>query len=289
MNGLRFVDQCVALVPRRVLRAAANVRLFRWAGRKILGQMDHHSEDRPILTISHGPLRGYRIRHNPYTEGERVWLGVDETHLEPILRRLLSPGMVAYDLGAAVGLYAMQMGRLVGPAGRVIACEPCPDVFPLLSENVSLNHLTNIQLVETAISDQCGTAPFAVHGEKHFRAGVSVGGTLTELGDKRTVPVRVCTLDTLIYGEGYPVPQFLKLDIQRAEAAALRGAERLLREAAPKFIISLHSEEQAGSVYSLLAAAEYSITVARNGRRVTSVEEAVGCSQEDFVAVRQAS
>ena len=66
---------------------------------------------RPVLTIAHGPLKGYRIRHNPYTDGERVWMGIDEAEMEPVLADLLTPGMVVYDLEAAVGLYSLQKCR----------------------------------------------------------------------------------------------------------------------------------------------------------------------------------
>jgi hypothetical protein len=41
-----------------------------------------------------------------------------------------------------------------------------------------------------------------------------VGGTLTELEGKRTIPVPVNTLDRLAYEREHPAPQFLKLDAQ---------------------------------------------------------------------------
>ena len=41
-------------------------------------------------------------------------------------RRVVSPRMVALDVGANVGAYSMLLGQWVGPAGRVYAFEPAP-------------------------------------------------------------------------------------------------------------------------------------------------------------------
>jgi FkbM family methyltransferase len=55
------------------------------------------------------------------------------------LRRFLSPGDVAIDIGAHTGDSAIPMALAVGPTGAVLALEPNPYVFPVLQTNSHLN------------------------------------------------------------------------------------------------------------------------------------------------------
>jgi FkbM family methyltransferase len=55
------------------------------------------------------------------------------------LRRFLSPGDVAIDIGAHTGDSAIPMALAVGKSGAVLALEPNPYVFPVLKKNSELN------------------------------------------------------------------------------------------------------------------------------------------------------
>ena len=69
------------------------------------------------------------------------------------------PGDVAIDLGAHIGYYTLLLARLVGPTGRVLAFEPDPDNFALLSRNVEMNGYANVELFNAAASDRPGRSP----------------------------------------------------------------------------------------------------------------------------------
>ena len=53
-----------------------------------------------------------------------------------LLPTLVSPGDWVLDIGANVGHYTLELARLVGPQGRVIAFEPVPETFSVLAANV---------------------------------------------------------------------------------------------------------------------------------------------------------
>lgn len=50
--------------------------------------------------------------------------------------RFLRPGMTVIDGGAHVGCFARLASELVGPTGRVVAIEPCPQNVKLLQSNL---------------------------------------------------------------------------------------------------------------------------------------------------------
>ena len=52
----------------------------------------------------------------------------------------LHPGGTVVDVGANIGLFANYAAQHVGPAGRVIACEPIPPVFQAAQANVAALH-----------------------------------------------------------------------------------------------------------------------------------------------------
>ena len=62
-------------------------------------------------------------------------------------------GMCVFDVGANIGYYTLLAARAVGSSGRVYAFEPEPVNFLLLTRNVAENRLTNVRLVDAAVSN----------------------------------------------------------------------------------------------------------------------------------------
>jgi FkbM family methyltransferase len=68
-------------------------------------------------------------------------------------KKFLNPGDFAIDIGAHIGDTAMPMALRVGKNGLVLAFDPNPHVFKILTENAQLNkEITNIVPVNLAIS-----------------------------------------------------------------------------------------------------------------------------------------
>ncbi|MGA7225245.1 MAG: FkbM family methyltransferase, partial [Candidatus Acidiferrales bacterium] len=127
------------------------------------------------------------------------------------------------------------LSRLVGAAGRVFALEPLPANFRLLDENVRLNNLRNVVVSHEAVAQASGelTFPFP-HHEKSL-----VAGPLHEDDNLGILTVQGISLDDFALGAQIPI-DFVKMDIEGAEWAALQGAERVLREFHPALLIELH-------------------------------------------------
>lgn len=80
------------------------------------------------------------------------WLVRPERQREEDCEALLAaldvrPGQAVSDLGCGNGFYTLQLGRLVGPQGRVLAVDIQPEMLRLLESAVEEAELTNVELV----------------------------------------------------------------------------------------------------------------------------------------------
>src|SRR5262249_41231088 len=67
------------------------------------------------------------FRHRKHFLGSALYgSGVGEPAVTAAISELARPGMVALDVGADIGYYTLQLSRLVGPTGQVVAFEPIP-------------------------------------------------------------------------------------------------------------------------------------------------------------------
>ena len=144
------------------------------------------------------------------------------------LQRYLRPGDGAIDAGANVGIYTLLMASLVGANGRVLAFEPADKAFAYLADNVRMNALEQVALRKAAIADFCGSADFN-QGEDEANALSSLRES--PLGRRL---VDVVTLDSEINDASYAA---CKIDVEGAEFAALKGAERSLSVANPPVLL----------------------------------------------------
>src|SRR5262245_29004385 len=65
------------------------------------------------------------------------------------------------DCGAHIGLSVLYFKRRF-PDARITAFEPSPDTFELLTSNVRGNGFSDVELVNSAVSDRSGTLDFYV-------------------------------------------------------------------------------------------------------------------------------
>ncbi len=84
------------------------------------------------------------------------------------------------------------------------------------------------------------------------------------------VPVLVqsITLDEYVYGRRNLAPDLLKIDVESAEAAVIRGAEELLTKKRPKMLIEVHGPNSSrDTIVQVLA---YNYRIEHVGRKVAS-------------------
>ncbi len=130
-------------------------------------------------------------------------------------------GDTVIDIGANIGYFTLLFARLVGPRGQVFAFEPEPINFELLRRNVELNGYCNVTLVPKAVSDASGTA-------RLYLAEHKGDGRIFDSHDGRgSIPIETIRLDDFLKDYEGRI-DFIKMDIQGAEPAALRGMTKLL-------------------------------------------------------------
>ena len=150
-------------------------------------------------------------------------------------------------MGANVGFYTLIASRALGPAGRVVAFEPSPRNLAFLHQHLSLNQLTNVRILDLAVSDSEGVTQFLVGNDPRI-------SKVTAAGD---ITVRTTMLDSLM-GE-LPLPDLIEMDIEGAEYAALRGAEQTLRKSSPVIFLSTHGPEVHRACCGLLRSLGYQL------------------------------
>ena len=124
----------------------------------------------------------------------------------------LARGGVFVDIGANCGGYSVFAGKAVGPAGRVLAVEPLPELVRRLRFNVEANGLANDSVAAVALGPETGTA--ILHSDP-AQLGHS---SLADPGagrDKIAVPMRTL-LDT-VAEHGLARIDALKIDVEGYE------------------------------------------------------------------------
>jgi FkbM family methyltransferase len=136
-----------------------------------------------------------------------------------LIRSLLRPGMHVLDVGANIGIYTEFLASLVGQEGRVFAFEPESRNVERLRK--ATRNLPQVTVVPAGVAERSGTLELFVTDD--FNADHR---TYAAEPGRRSVEIRAVALDDHV-PPGQKI-HFIKMDIQGAELAALRGARQLL-------------------------------------------------------------
>ncbi len=226
-----------------------------WQG---VNRLQHSGETgRRIVETATRPLRyrDMRVRHG-LLAGARINLGGSflryltgdaEPEVQEALAALVEPGQTVYDVGANIGFFTMLCSRLVGPEGRVFAFEPIPENLATLRHNVALNGLSNVTIVEQALSSSTGTAEMFVSPWSAFHS-LNVEGASKQSDhepQEGQITVQTVTLDEFAGREGVRSPDLLKVDVEGAELIVLEGAPETLHSRRPLLLCELHDTHAA--------------------------------------------
>lgn len=186
---------------------------------------------RAPVPILQGPLRGKLWIKGSSDNG--CWLGSFEHEKQRLMSSMLRPGDTMYDVGANVGYYTLLASHRVGPNGHVVAFEPLPSNVQLIQRHLRLNRARNVVVEEAAVSDHDGRARFAPHASN----------AMGKLSDTGNVDVMMVSLDSIVKSGRFPDPNVLKVDVEGAELAVLRGAVGLLERARPTILLATHGAD----------------------------------------------
>jgi FkbM family methyltransferase len=227
-------------------------------GRRLVG-----AATRPIryrdLRIMRGDMAGVRI--NLGGSFLRYLTGDAEPEVQAALAELIEPGQTVYDVGANIGFFTILCSRLVGPQGKVYAFEPIPDNVATLRRNIALNDLTNVVVVEQALSASTGTAEMFVSLWSAFHSLNLDGASKRDNHgpDGGEITVETVTLDEFVQGEGISAPDLIKLDVEGAELLVVEGMRETLRAVQPLLLCEIHDTKHGYSEF--LDSIDYSVSV----------------------------
>lgn len=125
---------------------------------------------------------------------------------------------ICLDIGAGSGTEVIELSRLVGPGGLVVAIEPNPFVFERLLITIRKNRLTNCLPLNIAISDEKGLSAIAADETSDSEA---VGGRLSSSG---RVKVITMTLDDLLENLASKRVDYVKMNIEGLEGRVISKA-----------------------------------------------------------------
>jgi len=168
-------------------------------------------------------------------------LGRFEAFTVAALRRNVKPGATVLDIGANIGAHTLQLARLVGPNGRVLAFEPTDFAFAKLRRNLELNP----QIAGRATALQCfltahdgNTLPASVYSKWSVQRAAEAHEK--HLGVRMaTTGARGATLDRVLAEQGVEKVDLIKLDVDGVECDVLAGASNMLRRDRPTFVMEI--------------------------------------------------
>ena len=178
---------------------------------------------------------------NWYTDKEtnnEFLLGKYEEDLSEVIIANLTNGDVFYDLGAHWGYFSLLASSLVGNNGQVVGFEPHPRNFDRLTKNVQKNKRDNIKILQIAASNENGYVDFTDSPD-------SYANTIKTTTSANSIKVQADTIDNLIKN-GYPIPNFMKIDVEGAEYEVLKGAELTILNNKPIIHLSTHDIHVSG-------------------------------------------
>jgi len=126
-------------------------------------------------------------------------------------------GDIIFDVGAAIGTDTVVFSQDVGPTGRVYAFEAHPASAAKLRRMVELQKLQNVVVVDKAVSN--ASATFYISTEEDHESNTIATGQR----NPNTQAVQGLRLDDYCAEHGVERIDFLKINIEGAETAALQG------------------------------------------------------------------
>jgi FkbM family methyltransferase len=157
--------------------------------------------------------------------------GVWERVETALVKRCVSPGAVALDVGANIGYFTFLLARAVGPSGAVHAFEPTTYAFERMLRNRTLNP----DLPDNMTLNQLGLLARAATRVEALEARYS--GAIPSHSEPEQI--QFTTIDAYVEQQGLTRLDFVKIDVDGYDAQVVRGAWETLRRYKPTLLVEL--------------------------------------------------
>lgn len=217
--------------------------------------------------------------------------GAYEADILVLLERLSSAARTVLDIGANIGWFSVQLGRvLAGRGGELVAFEPLPPTFERLHRNIELNDLREtVTVVNAGLGEERDTACFYLPANSG-----SVAASRRKLYPSDTHARFECsiqTLDDVVAEMDLKHIDLIKCDVEGAEIFALRGARESLSAHRPVVMLEMLRKWAAvydyhpNDIIKMMEAADYTCYSVEDGAalRVARVEDTASATNYLFI------
>lgn len=193
-------------------------------------------------------------------------LGEYEPDLQTFAACVIEPGDIAIDVGANVGLHALQLAVLVGPDGLVHALEPAPGPRQLLEAGVHENRFESRMRIHAAAGGaKDGRAMLWLDSGAGLASSTMKDWGASDVG----IHVDVVALDDLLAIDESRSLALIKIDVEGAEAVVIDGAASLIKARRPRaIIVEVSSFDASTKVVKSVTDCGYVAVLPQGGRLV---------------------
>lgn len=190
---------------------------------------DH--DDYKLYKIDFRPIKNFALYSTPL--GYVGLINEKAYNLDDIVA--VKKGDFVIDCGAYSCDTAIPFAETVGDSGKVFAFEFINDNLILCNKNLELNsHLKDrITIVQYPLSDRSGL-------ELNFTNDSSCSNIVSGDSAEQTTTYLSKSIDDYVAENNIYKVDFIKMDIEGSELAALKGAENVIKTYHPKLAISIY-------------------------------------------------
>jgi len=233
-------------------------KLDKWKTKRAFREYGHKIE---TFNLQKDGKIDFAVWLNPLEKPKKITQGgVD------FFRKFIKEGDLAVDIGSHMGDTTVPMALAAGAKGNVLAFDPNPHVFKILTVNTSLNkEKINITPLPYAITSEDGEY-FFTSSEASFNNG-GVGNNESNRHGNFTLQEKVKGINLEKYLKGnlsnrLPLLSFIKVDTEGYDKTVLESITNLLETNKPTVIAECFgklTKQERNELYDLLHARGYII------------------------------
>ena len=157
-----------------------------------------------------------------------IYEGILLQFVTGILNKMSHP--VVLDIGANIGNHSLVFSKF---SAKVVSFEPLPDIFAILSVNVDQNSIDNVACINSALSNEEGSATI------YRLAGGNVGASSLDKRSENSEPFNVTLQlgDNAVRELHLPSVDLIKIDVEGHELSALQGLQSTIKQYRPYIVM----------------------------------------------------
>jgi len=196
-------------------------------------------------------VMGYTIKYIDFITFHEIFLSIFVKKEYFFASKKKNPTIL--DCGSNIGLSVLFFKKIY-PKSKIIAFEPDPETFTLLSKNITMNKIKGVELVNKAVTSKEGTTTFYIDKDVKSSPGMSIFERLSK--QTKTVPIKIDTTKLSSYIK--EDIDFLKLDVESSEIDVLSNlsTSRKLRKISEMVVEYHHNTQKENKLSAIIRVLE---------------------------------